>query len=221
MRISLLLAFSQWELPIMRLRHLVTGLALPLFMSLVSPAFAADGSPGPSTFVSELARTALLSVTNDAVSTADRQERLGGLLDKDFDMPRIAHFVLGRYWQKASQAEQQAFTSTYRDFMIRVYSQRFIRYSGETFQVVGERPENATNTIVFTEMNQPSSGAPLKVEWRVANTDGYRIVDISVAGVSMALAQREDFGSFLSQNGGDVSGLIQQLQVKTSALEMR
>lgn len=205
----------------MRIRHLVTGLAMPLLMSLVSPAFAADVSPGPSTFVSELARTALLSVTNETVSSADRQQRLGGFLDKDFDMPRIARFVLGRYWQKSSEAEQQAFTATYRDFMIRVYAQRFIRYSGETFQVVGERTENATSTIVYTEMNQPTSGAPLKVEWRVANGDGYRIVDISVAGVSMALAQREDFGSFLSQNGGDVSGLIHQLQVKTTALEPR
>ncbi len=203
----------------MRLRYPVPKLAMLLLVSLSSPGFAADPSPGPSAFVSEMARSALLSVTNETVSSADRQQRLGGFLDKDFDIPQIARFVLGRYWQKSSPADQQAFIAAYRDFMVGVYSRRFVRYHGESFRVIGQRSENATSTVVYTELNQPNSGPPLKVEWRVAGTDGYRVVDISVAGISMTLAQREDFGSFLLQQNGNLPALTHQLQVKTSALE--
>jgi phospholipid transport system substrate-binding protein len=200
-------------------RHSVLGLAMLFLGSIAAPSHAADASAGQSAFVSELARAAILSVAKEKTSTADRQQRLAVFLDKDFDMPQIATFVLGRYWQKASDADQQTFVSVYRDFMARVYSQRFARYNGESFRITGQHAESETSTIVYSEMNQPASGAPLKVEWHVTDNGGYRVVDISVAGVSMTLAQRADFGSFLQQNGGNLPILIQQLQLKMVAMD--
>jgi hypothetical protein len=43
------------------------------------------------------------------------------------------------------------------------------------------------------------------------------LLSANVAGVSMALAQREEFAAVLQRNGGDLSSLIRQLQVKMSA----
>ena len=40
---------------------------------------------------------------------------------------------------------------------------------------------------------------------------------MTVAGVSMALVQREEFISSLRQSGGGLSNLIRQLQVKMTA----
>jgi phospholipid transport system substrate-binding protein len=71
--------------------------------------------------------------------------------------------------------------------------------------------------VVYTEVDQPGSDQPLKVEWRVVDHDGYRIDDVSIAGISMALTQREEFSSSLQRNGGSVSSLIRQLHVKMSA----
>jgi phospholipid transport system substrate-binding protein len=197
-------------------RHLVYGLSLLFLGSFVSPSQAADTSPEQSAFVSELARSAILSVASENVSSADREQRLAAILDKDFDMPRIATFVLGRYWQKATDAERQSFTTVYRDFTARVYSRRFAKYNGESFRILGQRTESASDTVVYTEMNQPASGPP--VEWRVADSDGYRIIDINVAGVSMALAQRADFASFLQKNGGNLADLVEHLQEKMTTL---
>lgn len=45
--------------------------------------------------------------------------------------------------------------------------------------------------------------------------------DISIAGVSMALVQREEFASSLQRNGGDLSNLIGQLEQKTRAQQSR
>lgn len=202
-------------------RHLIFGLAMLLLGSLASPCLAADDPSGQSAFVVELARKAILSVKDSGAPSADRPQRLSQFLDRDFDMPRIAAFVAGRYWQKASDSERQTFTGVYRDFMAQVYSQRFARYDGESFVVVGQRPEGPDNTIVYTEMNQPAKGAPLKVEWRVSDNGGYRVTDVSIAGISMAITQREEFAAFLSQNGGNLAALIQRLQAKIAALEAR
>jgi len=202
----------------MRTRHFIYGLAIFLLASLCAPGFAAEFNGGaPSAFVAKLAHAALLSANSKTLTSADRQRKLEGLLDTDFDVPRISSFVLGRYWQKASNTERQEFAAVFRDFMLRVYSDRFTGYSGESFRVIGQRAENASSTVVYTEIGEPTSGQPVKMEWRVIDRSGYRIVDLSIAGISMALTKREEFASYLQRNGGDLSGLIRQMQVKMSA----
>ena len=201
----------------MRTRHVAYGLALLLLAALAAPGYAADDPGAPSAFVADLAHKALLSVNNKTLSSLDHQRQFEVLLDEDFDVPRIASFVLGHYWQKASDTERQDFTAVFRDFMVRTYSQRFTGYNDESFRVVRQRAEGANSTVVYTEISQPASDQPIKVEWRVSDREGYRITDVSVAGMSMALAQREEFSSSLQRSGGDVSSLIRQLQVKMSA----
>jgi phospholipid transport system substrate-binding protein len=206
---------------IMRTRHLLRGLALLLLASLAAPCHAAEPPGAPSAFVAELAHQALLPANSRTLSSADRRRRLEALLDEDFDVPRIARFVLGRYWRMASNTERQKFTAVFRDFIVQVYSQRFTDYDGESFRVIGQRAEGAASTLVYTEISQLSSGQPVKVEWRVIDKDGYRIIDMSVAGISMALAQREEFASALERNGGDLPSLIRQMQAKMSAQQSR
>lgn len=201
----------------MRTRHLVYGLGLLLAANLAAPCYAAGDPDAPSIFIADLARQALRSADDKTLSYVDSERRFEGLLDKDFDVPRIASFVLGHYWQTASASERQEFTAVFRDFLARSYSQRFAEYGGEPFRVIRQRAESATSTVVYTEVGQPGSDQPLKVEWRVVDHDGYRIDDVSVAGISMALTQREEFSSSLQRNGGSVSSLIRQLQVKMSA----
>jgi len=203
----------------MRTRHFVYGFTLLLLASLVSPSHAADPRAGPSAFVAELVQKGLLSLTTESTSSADRQRRLGEFLDEDFDVPRIAGFVVGHYWQTATEAERQSFTSVFHDFLVRVYSQRFNDYDGASFKVIGQHVEDATSTVVFTEMSQPSSGQAMRVEWRVVDRSGYRIIDISAGGVSLAKVQREDFMSALRRNGGSLSNLVQQLQEKVAMLD--
>jgi phospholipid transport system substrate-binding protein len=205
------------KVPIMRTPPLAYGLAMLLFASLAAPCYGAAAGETPSAFIAELAHQALLSVNSKTLSAIDRHRRFEELLDADFDVPRIASFVLGHYWKTASDAERQEFTAVFRDSMIRSYSRRFTEYGGDSFRVVRERAESASSTVVYSEISQPASGQPVKVEWHVIDRDGFRIIDVSVGGMSMALAQREEFSSALQRSGGDVASLIRQLQVKMSA----
>ena len=199
-----------------RTRHRVYSLALLLLVSLAARSYAAD-STAPSAFVAELAHKALLSANDKTLTSAARRQRLEGLLDDDFDVPRIASFVLGRRWLQVSDTERQQFTAVFRDFVVRTYSERFTEYNDDSFRIVGQREESPTSTMVYTEIGQAASGQPVKLEWRVADRNGYKIVDMNVAGVSMALTQREQFAAVLQRNSGDLSSLIRQLQVKISA----
>jgi phospholipid transport system substrate-binding protein len=130
----------------------------------------------------------------------------------------IASFILGRYWQTASATERQNFNLVVHDFILRVCSEHFIENPGGSFRIIGQRAESAIRTVVFTEIGQQAgSGRPVVVGWHIIDSMGYRIIDLSVGGLSMAITKRDEFASYLQRNGGDVSSLIQQLQVRLDA----
>lgn len=204
----------------MNARRLVYGLAALLLSGIAAPCYATEPSRAPSAFVAELAEkthAALLTPNSKTFSSADRQRHLSGLLNTSFDVPRIARFVLGRYWQDASEIERHDFTAVLREFMLRLMSQNFTGYSETSFRIIGQRADGPAGTVVHTEIKHPASGQPIRVAWHVIDRGGYRIVDMSVAGVSMAQAKREEFSSYLWGNGGDLPDLIRRLQAMMSA----
>ena len=192
----------------MRTRHFAYGLALLLFAGLAAPGHAAT----PSAFVTELVEKALLSANNKTLSAVERQQSLAGLVDENFDLPVIARYVLGDYWQTASQTERADFVAIFRNFVLRIYSLQLTGYDSESFRVVGQREESATHTLVYTEISRPASERPVTIGWRIVDKGGYRIIDMNVSSISMALTKRHEFESFLRRNGGDLASLIQQLK---------
>lgn len=196
----------------MRARHLVHGLAFLLLASLGVSGLAAEPARSPSAFITETVYEALGFANSKTLSSADREQRLGSMLDQNFDLPLIATYVLGDYWQKASQTEQQNFIEVFRDFVLRIYSQSFTGYDSKSFRIVGQRTESATRTVVYTEISRPASTQPVRMAWEIADQDGYRIIDMSVSSVSMARTKRHEFASYLRRANGDLSMLIQQLK---------
>jgi phospholipid transport system substrate-binding protein len=198
-------------------RLLATLLLLVSFALVGSPARAAS-APDASGFITTLINQALTDLANPQVTPADREKAFRRLLLADFDMPRIAKFVLGRYWNGANDQERQNFQALFEDYIIHSYSVRFSSYSGQEVKVTAARPESDTTTIVMTSIAQPNGAPPTKVDWRVRKEDSdFKIVDVDVEGVSMLITQREQFSTVIQRSGGTVAGLNQALQQKLAS----
>jgi phospholipid transport system substrate-binding protein len=187
-----------------------------------APAIGAPSQADPAAFVNGLVEQALGLLRNPQLSAAQRDQQFKILLDKGFDIPRIARFVLGRYWTSASDTDRAAFGDLFEQWIVRTYSQRFKDYSGETVQVGSSRPESDTNFVVSSQIVHPNGNPPAKVDWHVRKgEDGhYKIVDVEVEGISMALTQREEFASVIQRNGGSVASLNDALRQKLQSNEV-
>ncbi len=195
------------------------GALVGLFaLVLAAPAFSAraDTAPDARQFINKLVNNALQVLASTTGNETQREQQFGALLRDNFDIPRIARFVLGRYWSTASEQDRQRFIDVYRDFVVRSYASEFSEYRGETVRVTNARAESGDITVVNSEIIHPSGDPPAKVSWRVhrEGDNNYKIVDVDVEGVSMMLAQREEFTSVIQRNGGTISGLIQAIQQK-------
>ena len=64
------------------------------------------------------------------------------------------------------------------------------------------------NSVVTSQIIRPE-GAPIEVDWRLGISDGvYKIKDVAIDGVSMALAQRSAISQLIAREGGQVGMLL-------------
>jgi len=187
-----------------------------LFTGLAS-ALPAAADTGPAEFVRALGSEALGVIRTDMPAT-QKQAFFHQLLEQNFDLPGIARFVLGPRWRTASEPEKQEFSGLFEDYIVRVYSERFAQYRGETLRVIGSRadPEGA---LVTSEIVRPGGAPPIKIDWRLTAGDGlYKISDVIIDGVSMGASERSEFASIIQRSGGQVQGLLTTMREQTGAL---
>ena len=180
----------------------------------ITPTAAQQSQAGQ--FIKQLGDQAIGALRSPNGSLAQRETDYRRILSENFDIPFIGRFVLGRHWTRASAEQQGDYLRLFQEFLVKTYSSRLGGYAGETLVIVAERPGGGQDTVVRTRIERPS-GPPIEADWRVRQQNtGPRIIDVEVAGVSMALTQRAEFDSVIQRNG--IDGLIEVLRAKTSKL---
>jgi len=198
-----------------RCRRLVAGLAVAALIALPGASRAQSGAGGPDAFMSDLGNQVIQLIGNQQTPAAERKQKFAALMNQSFDVDGISRFVLGRYWRTANDSERQQFKQAFDQYMIDVYWGHFNQYTGQKFVVTKKTPEGADTTLVSSQIIQPSGQQPVNVVWRVVNHGGkYQISDVSIEGVSELVSYRQEFSSVISQNGGNVSVLTNQLREK-------
>jgi phospholipid transport system substrate-binding protein len=157
-----------------------------------------------------------VEVLNNKTDPTVREARFRELFHADFDCAGIARFVLGRYWRTASEEEQQEFVKLFEDYVVFVYTARLSNFGGEALKVRGSRSDG-DGVIVSSDVVSPGAGSPMRIDWRLVSDNGaYKISDVIVEGVSMAVTQRSEFASVVQRNGGQIRGLIAMMRQKTA-----
>jgi phospholipid transport system substrate-binding protein len=200
-------------------RSLLTA-AFIVLAGALAPAIPAAGVAEPAAVISNLGSRAL-EVLGKNAPQSQRVARFRELLREDFAVPEISRFVLGRYWNVATEEQRTEFVKLFEEYIALAYSTRLAEYTGETFKVTGSRPD-PDGAIVSSQILRPAGAAPVKVDWRLIGRNGvYKISDVTVDGISMAVTQRSEFASVIQHNGGQVQGLITMLREKTGGSASR
>lgn len=171
-----------------------------------------DKHPATSV-VEELADKSMRVLRDRSKAPAARLAFFRNLLAEYSDMPSMARFVLGKHWADTSREQRQAYLAAFSDFMVRAFTVGLGGYAVENFEILSVTPLASDDVVVAMRINR-FSARPLALDWRMRRSDSrYRIVDLSVDGISVALTRRHEFGSYVRGQG--VDRLIARLQRET------
>src|SRR5262245_26900172 len=87
----------------------VVVFACLILVSLIVPGRSDDfmSAKDPAVFIDKLGEAAIQSLTAPGLTSDDRRQRFRDLLQRSFNVPGIGRFVLGRYWNTATDQERQ------------------------------------------------------------------------------------------------------------------
>lgn len=195
-------------------RRLALCAALGLSM-LGAPALAQGGARdlGAEQFVQSRAQRIIGVLADKGMTTAQKNASFHTAIDELADVPRVTNFVLGKYARVITPDQKARFSAVFRTYAEGVYQNRLGDYHGETLKVTGSVVRKPGDVIVNTVVAGGQVSQPLPVAWRVLNTGGaWKVVDVQVSGVWLAITQQQDFVSTIDNAGGNIDVLIGQLQ---------
>jgi phospholipid transport system substrate-binding protein len=165
--------------------------------------------------IEDLSREVISILSDSSGSKKQREAHFGQLLARDLDIPLIARFVIGKHWRRVTIEQKRNYISAFKNYVIQTYSARLGGAEVDSFKIINTKVIGKKDILVVS--NVAKAGAkPIRADWRLRQRNGtYRILDLSVEGISMALTLRQEFSSILKNENG-VSTLISILQKRNA-----
>ena len=181
-----------------------------LFLTPVS-AWGANFSEEED-FVEKFADNAIMILSNNQISKNEKNDQFTNLVMSAIDLNLISQFVLSKTWKSATDDQKERYISAFKTYFISSYANKLDQYSGEKIIVNGSE-EAGKYVIVDTNIiREGTDTLKINLKWRLLNKDGdIRIIDLNIEGISLVIAQREEFQSFLMNNNDDLEALIEKI----------
>ena len=191
-----------------------------VFASLL--AAVAQAQEAPDVLVKQVTEEVLDIVRKDKEIQNGSAKKAIDLVDAKviphFNFKHMTALAVGKDWRKASPQQQEQLAAEFKTLLVRTYSNALTSYKN---QKVVYKPfkMNAgdVDVLVRTEVQQPGN-KPVQLDYSLEKLDaGWKVYDVSVAGISLVTNYREQFGQEV-RNGG-IDGLIKAIAAKNKSLE--
>ena len=136
----------------------------------------------------------------------------------NFNFQRMTALAMGRDWSKASPEQKKRLSEEFKTLLVRTYSNALTGYKDQTIRYKPSKIQSGdTEVQVRTEIVQPGN-KPIPLDYSLEKqSDGWKVYDVVVAGVSLVTNYRDTFNQEVRANG--VDGLIDMLAKKNAQME--
>lgn len=174
--------------------------ALPLSLPIAAPAAAAVDASDPSKFIDTLANEGF-AVLRTGDKTAARG-KFRSLLAQHFAVDEIGERLIRRWSPTITPAQHAAYKAAFPNFIIGTYADRLFEYAKADLKIVRSMP-SAGGFDVVTQVTK-AGAAPITTIWSVKKgADGYKVTNLKVGGVNLAISQAADFDAIVQRKGFD------------------
>ena len=163
-------------------------------------------------FVSTFTEEAISILSNDTINDSEKTKAFTSLVMSSIDLPLISKFVLARSWKESSDDQKQRYLIAFKDYFVNSYANKLDQYSGEKIAIIDSEEAGKYIIVNSNIVREGTDTLKINLKWRLLNRDGQiKIIDLNIEGISLIIAQREEFQSFLANNNYDLDKLIEKI----------
>ncbi len=185
---------------------------LIVFFALIPLTVWGSDFSNEEDFVKKFADEAIMILGNDQIDKDEKNDQFTNLVMTAIDLNLISQFVLSKTWKSATDDQKERYISAFKTYFINSYANKLDQYSGEKIIVNGSDEAGKYIIIDSDIVREGTDTLKINLKWRLLNKNGdIKIIDLNIEGISLVIAQREEFQSFLSNNEGDLEALISKI----------
>ena len=170
----------------------------------------------PSQWVEDISNQTLIILGNDKISNDKKAENLEEIFIENLDIKKISLFILGPYRKNLKPSESSKYFNAIKNFISKVYAKRLSSYPSGNIKITKVEEKGRRGIIVSSLVNFNNRPNPISIDWWIleSSVSDYKVFDIRISGIWMAQEQRSTFTSFLSKNNGEITNLINKIELQ-------
>jgi len=121
-----------------------------------------------------------------------------------FDFRKMASWVLGLNWRKASESQKQRFTDEFSQLLVRTYSKALYDNIDQKIDILPMRGNPKDDDVtVHTEVAQ-QGGFPIPIDYKMHLMKGeWKVYDVVIDDISLVANYRTSFNQKIKTSGID------------------
>ena len=136
-----------------------------------------------------------------------------------FDFREMTQLAVDRPWSQASSEQRQSLESGFRMLLVNTWTNALSQATldNRVIDVLPIPPRAGNNDVTVKTLIRKSGQQPVSIDYRLnSTTDGWKIYDVMVEGISLVTTYRSSFAEEIKRGG--VEGLIKALEDKNRTL---
>ena len=194
--------------------------SLLLLVIFVSSANGREYCDEAIAFINEVTDETLSIINSSEFTKNQKKSNLSQLLNKNADFETMGKVMLGKYARKLPDDMKEVYTDLIQKMLTKTIYDRLDNDEEEpdvTYGIVNDscRTKGSKNREFLVDGNVLKDDSRLASIrwWIIINKDQqYKVIDLTLAGVSLTLQKKDEFTSYLSNKS--VSQLINNLSKK-------
>ena len=167
----------------------------------------------PNIFIQSTVNRASQILGND-ISKDEKIEKLKIVAIDTVDIRGIGFYTLGKFRKELNDEQKEKYAELFKKYFLKSFSSRLAEYTNPKIEVQSQEKLSDKYTIVSSILIATKERPEVKIQWRVYTKDPEKplIRDLIIEGLSLARTQKEEFGSIIQSNDGDIKALFRSLE---------
>jgi phospholipid transport system substrate-binding protein len=210
---------------IRHLRVAVPTVVLAIFISIAwsakpAPAPAAANNNSPARVAAQEGITQILDVLRDrGLDQEGRADKMRRVMEEYLDFETFSRLSIGPAWREWTDVQRSQFVDEFKKHMLGIASKSTKGYENEDVVIVGDDNEkNGDHTIRCRVLGKIKDGVQEdigRVDFRLRQKEQrWKVIDVHVAGISMANTFRAQF--LVIMKDGGIDKLLKMLHEKNA-----
>lgn len=140
-------------------------------------------------------------------------------IEPHIDAQGFTRLVMGTYYSNQHSTAQQRsqFTKNFRESVMKTYAQGLTQYSNEGYTLRPYRDTKAQYPVVMMDF-KAANGNKIPVSFQLIDKNNqWKIRNINVSGIDLALTFRDQFKATVQQSGGNMDKAIASFKPNAEA----